>query len=271
MLGLLQFRHARRRIWDAGHCPCRVDDDCFPGVIRHDDPAIPGHDLERAVRQVLVRDGAVIQERVVTARGLAFLYGGESQCGERQDADPAISRAASDACERRIDPEAAGLGYLAGNEGEGALRETEQGRIRVPIRVICKLVQYRAGVARQIEHGAIGEDDSHRAIGSGRYRVALVDELADVHSSNNAAGAHDGDRTDRRLDLADGIGRRGDQPLRGAEHNAVHTKRIAGATEHGDPPRLMTVPRPGWLGLCALLPDYPERDVPYLCTIRNSN
>ena len=207
----------------------------------------------------------------MTARGLAFLYGGESQCGERQDADPAISRAASDACERRIDPEAAGLGYLAGNEGELALRETEQGRIRVPIRVICELVQYRAGVARQIEHGAIGEDDSHRAIGSGRYRVALVDELADVHSSNNAAGAHDGDRTDRRLDLADGIGRRGDQPLRGAEHNAIHTKRIAGATEHGDPPRLVTVPRPGWLGLCALLPDYPERDVPHLCTIRNSN
>src|SRR3954469_10090216 len=40
MLGLLQFRHARRRIRDAGHCPGRVDDDCFPGVIRHDDPAI---------------------------------------------------------------------------------------------------------------------------------------------------------------------------------------------------------------------------------------
>ena len=130
LLGLLQFRHPRSRIRKTGHGPRRVDDDCFPGVISHDDPAIPGHDLERAVRQVLVRDGAVIQERVMTARGLAFLYGGERQCGERQDADPAILRGASDRCERRIDPEAAGPGYLAGNETEGALDQTEQGRIR---------------------------------------------------------------------------------------------------------------------------------------------
>src|SRR5262245_25398591 len=49
LLGLLQLRHSRRRIWEAGHGPCRVDDDCFPRVISHDDPPIPGRDLKCAV------------------------------------------------------------------------------------------------------------------------------------------------------------------------------------------------------------------------------
>src|SRR5262249_32937360 len=63
LLGLLQLRHSRRRIWEAGHRPCRVNDDCFPRVISHDDPSIPGRDLKCAVRQVFVRYGAIIQER----------------------------------------------------------------------------------------------------------------------------------------------------------------------------------------------------------------
>ena len=176
LLGLLQFRHPRSRIRETGHGPCRVDDDCFPRVISHDDPAIPGHDLERAVRQVLVRDGAVIQERVVTARGLAFLYGGERQCGERQDADPAILRGASDRCERRIDPEAAGLGYLAGNESEGALDQTKQGRIRGAGRVAHKFVQNQARGGGEIERGAVGESNADGAIGFGLNRIAPVDQ-----------------------------------------------------------------------------------------------
>src|SRR5262245_5767001 len=130
LLGLLQFRHSRRRIWDALYGPCRVDDDCFSWVISDDDPAIPGRDLECAVRQVLIRNGAVIQERVLRTRGLAFLDGGERQCGERQDPDPAILYGASDLSERRIDVESARPGDLAGNEIKGALDQTEQGRIR---------------------------------------------------------------------------------------------------------------------------------------------
>ena len=48
----------------------------------------------------------------MTARGLAFLYGDERQCGECQNADPAILRGASDRCERGIDDEAAGPANL---------------------------------------------------------------------------------------------------------------------------------------------------------------
>src|SRR5262249_5907221 len=54
LLVLLQLRHSRRRIWDAGHGPCWVNDDCFPRVISHDDPPIPGRDLKCAVRRVFV-------------------------------------------------------------------------------------------------------------------------------------------------------------------------------------------------------------------------
>ena len=117
----------------------------------------------------------------MTARGLAFLYGGESQCGERQDADPAILRAASDACERRIDPEAAGLGYLAGNESEGALDQTKQGRIR------------GAGRARTANSFSTKREAAERLnavpsmkvmptapSASGLDRIALIDEIADA-------------------------------------------------------------------------------------------
>ena len=130
----------------------------------------------------------------MTARGLAFLYGGESQCGERQDADPAISRAASDACERRIDPEAAGLGYLAGNEGEGALDQTKQGRIWGAGRVAHKFVQNQARGGGEIERGAVGEGNADGAIGVGLNRIAPVNEIADADSNNLAVGAHDGSR-----------------------------------------------------------------------------
>src|SRR5262245_17420762 len=72
LLVTLQLRHSRRRIWDAGHGPLRVDDDCFPRVISHDDPPIPGRDLKCAVWRVFVRYGAIIQEGIGPARSLDF-------------------------------------------------------------------------------------------------------------------------------------------------------------------------------------------------------
>src|SRR5215471_8631577 len=77
LLGLLQLRHSRRRIWDAGHRPLRVENDCFPRVIRHDDRSIPLRDLKCAVRRVFVRYDAIIQEGIGPARSLDFAYGGE--------------------------------------------------------------------------------------------------------------------------------------------------------------------------------------------------
>src|SRR5215813_5242089 len=202
LLGLLQLRHSRRRIWEAGHRPCRVNDDCFPRVISHDDPPIPGRDLKCAVWGVFVAYGAIIQEGIGPARSLDFAYGGERQCGKRQDADPAILRGASDPCERGIDPEATGLRYLAGNESEDTFAETKQGRIRGP--VANEFVQRHAGVIR-IACGAIGEGDADRAIG-------------------------------RRLDRVDCLERRSPRYMGVAATSAIITWRIAGATKHETPP-----------------------------------
>src|SRR5215813_207285 len=232
LLGLLQLRHSRRRIWEAGHRPCRVNDDCFPRVISHDDPPIPGRDLKCAVWRVFVRYGAIIQEGIGPARSLDFAYGGERQCGQRQDANPAILRGASDPCERGIDPEATGFRYLTGNESEGAFAETKQGRIRGP--VANELVQRHAGVIRQGERGAIDEGDPDSAIGSGLDRVVPVDRITDFDLSDNAARVHDGDDAGRRLDRADCLEKRSPRYI--AATRAVITWRIAGATKHETPP-----------------------------------
>jgi hypothetical protein len=53
--------------------------------------------------------------------------------------------------------------------------------------------------------------------------------------NNNAAGADAGDSADRRLDLADGLGRRGRHLLSGAANDTSITWRVAGAMKHGDP------------------------------------
>src|SRR5262249_7603227 len=127
LLGALQLRHSRRRIRDAGHLPGRVDDDCFPGVLMPDDPPIPLHrDLVAAVRQILVGHGMSVQDRGGPRRGLYFVHEREGQRGEGQDAGSTTLRGASDPRDRRIDPEAATLRYLAGSETEGALGETKE-------------------------------------------------------------------------------------------------------------------------------------------------
>src|SRR5262249_16894532 len=174
-------------IWEAGHGPCRVDDDCFPRVISHDDPPIPGCDLKCAVWGVFVGYGAIIQEGIGPARSLDLAYGGESQGGQPQGADPAIFRGATDPCERGIDPEAPGFCYLASNESEDAFAETKQGRIRGP--VANEFVQRHAGVIRQVERGAIGEGDPDRAIGSGLDRVVPVDTITDLTLPNTPPGS----------------------------------------------------------------------------------
>src|SRR5262245_63414929 len=60
LLGLLQLRHSRSGIWDAGHGPSLVHDDCFPRVSSPNNPSIPGRDSKSAVGRVLVGLGAII-------------------------------------------------------------------------------------------------------------------------------------------------------------------------------------------------------------------
>src|SRR5262249_45894576 len=89
---------------------------------------------------------------------------------------------------------------------------------------------------RKTECSAVGEGDADRAIGSGLDRVVQADGITDVDLSNNAARVPDGDQAGRRLDLADGLGRRSPHQLGAAANRASITWRIIGVTEHATPP-----------------------------------
>ena len=69
-----------------------------------------------------------------SSRNVAFgsaawtsLHKREGQCRERQHAEPAGMGAAPNAAKRRVDPEAAGICRLAGNESEGSFGHSKQG------------------------------------------------------------------------------------------------------------------------------------------------
>ena len=79
-----------------------------------------------------------------------------------------------------VDLHIASLGDFARNEGERSLGQIEHRRIGLPIWVIHELVQSHAGVAGNIERGAVGKVDTDPAIGPGLDHVASVDEIANL-------------------------------------------------------------------------------------------
>ena len=88
-----------------------------------------GHQFEYAVLEVFVGDAAVIQECDVRICGLRVLHRRENQGSERQHANATGMGGGANASERRLDPEAVGLGELASNESEGTSGHLEQGRM----------------------------------------------------------------------------------------------------------------------------------------------
>src|SRR5262249_2585226 len=74
-----------------------------------------------------------------------------------------------------------------------------------------------------------------RTTGPGLDGSGLVAGTTDFDLSNSAAGARDGDRADRRLYLADGLGKRSCNHLSAAAKAAGITRRIACGTEHAGP------------------------------------
>jgi hypothetical protein len=235
--------HLRRSLCGAGHTPVRGEFVYNCRIISFGDFASSlVEDRECAVRQVFERYGVIVQEGVGSARGLNFVHGREGQRGEREDAEPTSLRGTSDPCDRRIDSEATRVRYLAGNETERALANTEQGRIRGHVRGANELRQHHAGVVGKFERGAVDEGDADRAVGSGLDRVVLADRVTDFDVSDNTAVARDGDLADRRLDLADRLERRSRHRLSETPNNTI-TWRIAGATKHVTPPGLWAASR----------------------------
>ena len=83
---------------------------------------------------------------------------------------------------RGIDLHVAGLGDVAGDEGERTPGEAEEGRVGLPGRVVNEFVHFHAGVARQVKRAAVGEVDADPTVGAGFDHVAAVDGIADLRA-----------------------------------------------------------------------------------------
>ena len=196
-----------------------------------------GHKLEQAVLEVLVGDAAVIQERDVRFRGLAFLHGRENQGNERQHADATGMGGPANASKRRVDSEAFGIRPLAGNESEGPSGHLEQGRMRGAVGV-AELAYHYASVTGEVENGAVDEANSDPPVGGGLDHVALANGIADHDLNGNAVRSTEGAATDRRLNIAGDLGREG--------QNALVPELNAGRNEHWLGPRLMNNSGSAW-------------------------
>jgi hypothetical protein len=102
---------------------------------------------------------------------------------------------------------------------------------------------------RKAKRSAIGENNADRAVGSGFDHVALVNVILGVHFNYNA-GAYDGDRTDRRLNVADRSRARNRRLRREAGHNTPISQRVVAL------PNMLTLPVPVAELLCATVGDF---------------
>ncbi len=78
--------------------------------------------------------------------------------------------------------------------------------MRGPAGVADEFVQHHARVAGQVEAGAVDEAKSNPAVGCGLDDVALANRFASPGLNGNAAHTRQGAGTDRRLNVADGLG-----------------------------------------------------------------
>src|SRR5262245_23541863 len=77
--------------------------------------------------------------------------------------------------DRSVDLHLAGLRYLASHKSERPLGETEEGRVGLPVRVVHKLIENDASVAREIKRAAVGQANADSTIASSLNDVAPVD------------------------------------------------------------------------------------------------
>ena len=81
--------------------------------------------------------------------------------------------------------------------------------MRGAVGVADEFVQHHASAAGQVEHGAVDEANSDPPVGCGLDHVALANRIADHDLNGNAARTPEGAATDRRLNIADDLGKQG--------------------------------------------------------------
>ena len=117
--------------------------------------------------------------------------------------------AATNASNRCIDREATGFCHPAGHEGEGPPGHSEQRRMRDAIGVADEIVQRQARAGGQVEHSAVDEANSDAAVGHRLDHVTLANGITDRDLNGNAARTPYGAAADRRLNIANDLGKQG--------------------------------------------------------------
>ncbi len=148
--------------------------------------------------------------RAAAQRGDAHLAA-EQRIGVRRSlgtgAAAALGAADADQRHRGLDDHGvdAGLGDLAGNEGEHAGGDVEGGFALLGAGVVDHLVDDQGTGFGQREGRIVGEGDADGAVGARFHQIALEDGGAVGGRDLGAVGAGDGDRALEGGDLADGF------------------------------------------------------------------
>ena len=93
------------------------------------------------------------------------------------------------------------------NESEGPCGHPEQAECRVPLESQTNSFSTSAS-AGQVERSAVDEANSDQPIGCGLDHVTLVNRIADHDLNGNATRTREGAAADRRLNIADDLGKR---------------------------------------------------------------
>jgi hypothetical protein len=69
---------------------------------------------------------------------------------------------------------------LAGDEGEGAFHQAEEGAVRCAVGLVIIFVERHPRVVHEVKRCAVREGDAARGIGGGLDNIGLVDRVADM-------------------------------------------------------------------------------------------
>ena len=118
--------------------------------------------------------------------------GGIDKRNLKADVDEASGAANAHGRDRRIDFHVAMFGGLPGDEGDGALHQRQERRIRRSVGIVDHLVQHHPRIRAEAEYRAVDEGDAERRTGAALHDVALVDVVAHVQHDRNAVADHGG-------------------------------------------------------------------------------
>ena len=193
--GALQLRHLRGRVGDlvdadrAAAARPQLNRDTR--IVHNNDSrmSLLGADLEDAVLEVAVVDGAVVKEPEVGARGLQVVNETERERAESKTADADRLGAALNASDRGVDDKAAVRGP-PGDEGKDAFEDAHQRRALRGLGAEL-FVERECRVGRKPKPGAVGKRESDKAVRAGLDDIAVENAIAGANPHHAAVRPRD--------------------------------------------------------------------------------